>query len=156
MASTRGRKKITKTDGFGMGKNTSKEQSIQSKLFSLVSTYPKVYFIMWKYAPQLLPNPNIKTFDDLKNNYKSFTDGMTEQSCNNWLMEENVQTAVKWLLKREHQAKMIELYNIYYNKAKEDTNAFKAFTDFSDKFFAQEKDSELLGILNGIKDDELE
>jgi len=81
---------------------------------------------------------------------------MTEQSCNNWLMEENVQTAVKWLLKREHQAKMIELYNIYYNKAKEDTNAFKAFTDFSDKFFAQEKDSELLGILNGIKDDELE
>lgn len=156
MSSTRGRKKITKTDGFGMGKSTSKEQSIQSKLFSLVSTYPKVYFIMWKYAPQLLPNPNIKTFDDLKNNYKSFTDGMTEQSCNNWLMEENVQTAVKWLLKREHQAKMIELYNIYYNKAKEDTNAFKAFTDFSDKFFKEEKDSELLGILNGIKDDELE
>jgi hypothetical protein len=156
MSSTRGRKKITKIDGFGMGKSTTKEQSIQSKLFSLVSTYPKVYFIMWKYAPQLLPNPNIKTFEDLKNNYKSFTDGMTEQSCNNWLMEENVQTAVKWLLKREHQAKMIELYNIYYNKAKEDTNAFKAFTDFSDKFFAQEKDSELLGILNGIKDDELE
>ena len=156
MSSTRGRKKITKTDGFAQGKSTSKEQSIQSKLFSLVSTYPKVYFIMWKYAPQLLPNPNIKTFEDLKNNYKSFTDGMTEQSCNNWLMEENVQTAVKWLLKREHQAKMIELYNIYYNKAKEDTNAFKAFIDFSDKFFVEEKDSELLGILNGIKDDEIE
>ncbi len=151
-----GRKKSDHLDGYAQGKSVSQEQSIYSKLKSLVKTDSKVYFIMWKYAPQLLPNPNLKTFDDLKGNYKTFTDGMTEQSCNNWLMEENVQTAVKWLLKREHQAKLIELYNTYYDKAKDDTNAFKAFTDFSDKFFAEEKDSELLGILNGIKDDELD
>lgn len=151
-----GRKKSDHLDGYAQGKSVSQEVSIQQKLFSLVKTYPKVYFIMWKYAPQLLPNSDIKTFDDLKNTYKSFTAGMTEVSCNNWLMEENVQTAVKWLLKREHQAKLIELYNTYYDKAKDDTNAFKAFTDFSDKFFAEEQGSELLGILNGIKDDELE
>lgn len=151
-----GRKKSDHLDGYAQGKSVSQELSIYSKLKSLVKTDSKVYFIMWKYAPQLLPNPNLKTFDDLKGNYKTFTDGMTEVSCNNWLMEENVQTAVKWLLKREHQAKLIELYNTYYDKAKDDTNAFKAFTDFSDKFFAEEQSSELLGILNGIKDDELD
>lgn len=151
-----GRPKSDHLDGYAQGKSVSQELSIYSKLKSLVKTDTKVYFIMWKYAPQLLPNPNLKTFEDLKGNYKVFTDGLTEQSCNNWLMEENVQTAVKWLLKREHQAKLIELYNTYYDKAKEDTNAFKAFTDFSDKFFAEEQGSELLGILNGIKDDELE
>ncbi|MFU0833779.1 MAG: Leuk-A4-hydro-C domain-containing protein [Oscillospiraceae bacterium] len=150
------RKKSDHLDGFAQGKSVSQEVSIYQKLKSLVKTDAKVYFIMWKYAPQLLPNPNLKTFDDLKGNYKTFTKGMTEQSCNNWLMEQNVQTAIKWLLKREHQAKLIELYNTYYDKAKEDTNAFKAFIEFSDKFFAEEKDSELLGILNGIKDDELE
>ena len=151
-----GRPKSDHLDGYAQGKSVSQELSIYSKLKSLVKTDSKVYFIMWKYAPQLLPNPNLKTFDDLKGNYKTFTDGMTEVSCNNWLMEENVQTAVKWLLKREHQAKLIELYNTYYDKAKDDTNAFKAFTEFSDKFFAEEQSSELLGILNGIKDDELD
>ncbi len=142
--------------GFAQGKSVSQEQSIQSKLFTLVKTYPKVYFILWKYAPRLLPNAEIKTFDDLKANYKAFTEGMTEPNCNKWLLEENVQSAVKWLLKRLHQAKLIELYNTYYEKAKEDTTAFKAFTEFADKFFAEEKDSELLSILNGIKDDEIE
>lgn len=145
----------SKESGFSNGKSVSQEISIIHKIKGMVKTDAKVYFIMWKFAPQLLPNPNIKTFADLKGNYKTFTDGMTEVNCNNWLMEENVQTAVKWLLKREHQAKLIELYNTYYERAKEDTNAFKAFTDFSDKFFAEEKDSELLSLLNGIKDDDL-
>ncbi len=81
---------------------------------------------------------------------------MTEQNCNNWLTEQNVQTSIKWLLNRLHQAKMIELYNLYFDKAKEDTQAFKAFIEFSEKFFAEQKDSELLGILQGIKDDEIE
>ncbi len=145
-----------KDSGYSRGKHTSQEQSVLSKLKSMVKTDAKVYFIMWKFSPHLLPNQSIKTFADLKGNYKTFTDGMTETSCNNWLVEENVQTAVKWLLKRLHQAKLIELYDTYYLKAKEDTNAFKAFIDFSEKFFTDEKDSELLSILNGIKADELE
>lgn len=145
-----------KQDGYAMGKCTSQEQSVINKMKSMVKTDAKAYFIIWKYAPHLLPNQNINTFDDLKDNYKTFTEGMTEVSCNNWLVEANMQTAVKWLLKRLHQAKLIELYNTYYTKAKDDTNAFKAFIDFSDNFFAQEKDSELLSILNGIKADELE
>lgn len=132
----------------GTGKSVSQEQSILQRIKEMVRTDAKVYFILWKYAPQLLPDGGeLKTFNDLKNHYKTFTDGMTESTCNNWLTEQNVQTAVKWLLKRLHQQKMIELYNLYFIKAKEDTNAFKAFTDFSEKFFAQEKESELLSIL---------
>lgn len=149
-------RKITKTDGFAQGKHTSQEESIIAHLKGLVKTDAKVYFILWKYAPNLLPKQNIKTFNDLKANYKTFTDGMTEISCNNWLYEQNVQTAIKWLLKRIHQGKLIELYNLYFDRAKEDTNAFKAFTEFADKFFAEEKDSELLSILQGIKDDEID
>lgn len=139
-----------KKDGYGQGSSVSQEQSIIQKLKSLVKTDAKVYFIIWKYAPHLLPNPNLKTFDDLKGNYKAFTKGMTEVSCSNWLTEQNVQTAVKWLLNRLHQQKMIELYNIYFDRAKEDTNAFKAFTEFSEKFFKEEKESELLTILQGV------
>lgn len=149
-------RKITKTDGFAQGKHCSQEESIIAHLKDMVKTDAKVYFIVWKYAPNLLPKDDIKTFDNLKANYKTFTDGMTQTSCNNWLYEQNVQTAIKWLLKRIHQEKMIELYNIYFDKAKTDTNAFKAFCEFSNTFFAEEKDSELLGILNGIKDDDLE
>lgn len=150
------RKQVTKTDGYAQGKSVQQEQSIGSHLKEMVKTDAKVYFIIWKYAPKLLLKQDIKTFDDLKQTYKTFTEGMTEDSCNNWLYEQNVQTAVKWLLKRIHQEKLIELYNLYFDRAKEDTNAFKAFTEFADKFFAEEKDSELLSILQGIKDDDLE
>ncbi|MCI2160890.1 MAG: hypothetical protein LKK39_03100 [Oscillospiraceae bacterium] len=146
---------ITKTDGFGVGKSTSQEESVLLHLISLVHTQTKAYYILWKYAPELLP-AHFETFDDLKNNYKVFTAGVTEKTAENWLMEENVQTAVKWLLKREHQKKMIELYNIYYDKAKDDTNAFKAFIDFSNQFFNDDKKSDILDIIQGIPDNELE
>ena len=133
---------------MSVGKSVSQEMSILRKIKEMVKTDAKVYFILWKYAPQLLTDgDNLKTFDDLKNNYKTFTEGMTESTCENWLSEQNVQTAIKWLLKRLHQQKMIELYNLYFEKAKDDTNAFKAFTDFSEKFFAAEKESELLSML---------
>lgn len=130
------------------GKSVSQEQSILQRLKEMVRTDAKVYYILWKYAPQLLINGDkLKTFNDLKNNYKTFTEGMTESSCENWLTEQNVQTAIKWLLKRLHQQKMIELYNLYFEKAKKDTNAFRAFTDFSEKFFVAEKESQLLSML---------
>ena len=152
----RTKKSITKTDGFGVGKSTSQEESVLSHIIGMVKTQAKAYYIIWKYAPELLPNPDVKTFEDLTSQYKTFTKGMTAHVCENWLMEENVQTAVKWLLKREHQKKMIELYNIYYDKAKDDTNAFKAFIDFSNQFFNDDKKSDILDIIQGIPDNELE
>lgn len=133
---------------FGAGKSSSNETSVLQKLKEMVRTDAKVYYIMWKYSPQLLTDcDKLKTFDDLKKTHKCFTEGMTAQSCENWLTEQNVQSAIKWLLKRLNQQKMIELYNIYFENAKKDTNAFKAFVDFSEKFFSTEKESELLSLL---------
>jgi hypothetical protein len=147
---------ITKKDGYSMGKSVSNEESVLSHIIGMVKTQAKAYYIIWKYAPELLPNPNIKTFEDLTSQYKTFTKGMTAHVCENWLMEENVQTAVKWLLQREHQKKMIELYNIYYDKAKTDTNAFKAFIDFSNQFFADDKKNGILEIVQGLNDKDFE
>ena len=151
----RSKKSVTGKDGYGTGKSTSQEESILVHLKNMVKTDTKVYYILWKYAPQLLPQ-HFKTFDDLKNNYKCFTKGATEKIAENWLMEENVQTAVKWLLQREHQKKMIELYNIYFDKAKSDTNAFKAFVEFSNQFFADDKKNGILEIVQGLNDKDFE
>ena len=151
----RSKKSVTGKDGYGTGKSTSQEESILVHLKNMVKTDTKVYYILWKYAPQLLPQ-QFKTFDDLKNNYKCFTKGATEKIAENWLMEENVQTAVKWLLQREHQKKMIELYNIYFDKAKSDTNAFKAFVEFSNQFFADDKKNGILEIVQGLNDKDFE
>ena len=150
----RSKKTITGKDGFAAGKSTSQEESILMHLKNMVKTDTKVYYILWKYAPELLPQ-QFKTFDDLKSNYKCYTKGVVEKTAENWLMEDNVQTAVKWLLQREHQKKMIELYNIYFDKAKSDTNAFKAFVDFSNQFFADDKKNGILEIAQGLSDKDL-
>lgn len=129
------------------GKRVSQEQSIINKLKSLVKSDSKIYWILWKYAPTLLEKHGIKTFKELTDTYSVFTPGMTEDHCENWQYEKNVQTAIKWLYERMHQQKMLELYDAYYEKAKEDTQAFKAFIDFSDRFFTSKGEDELLGII---------
>ena len=68
------KRKVTQTDGYAQGKHCSQEESIFAHIKGMVKTDAKVYFIIWKYAPSLLPNQNIKTFDDLKTNYKTFTE----------------------------------------------------------------------------------
>lgn len=68
-----------------------------------------------------------------------------------------MQNAVLWLLKRLHQKKQIELYNAYYQKALSgDVQAFKAFEDFSEKFFAENKENGLVSILNKVSETDLE
>lgn len=139
--------------GFGNGRSVVNEPTIKIKLKDMLGSDSKVYFILWKYAPHLMPK-EIDTFEDLTKTYKTFR-GINEKRAINWLAEENVQTAVKWLMNRLHQQKMIELYNLYYEKAKEDTQAFKAFIDFSDRFFANNQDNELLAMLRGIDEKDL-
>ena len=72
---------ITKKDGYSMGKSVSNEESVLSHIIGMVKTQAKAYYIIWKYAPELLPNPNIKTFEDLTSQYKTFTKGMTAHVC---------------------------------------------------------------------------
>jgi hypothetical protein len=127
--------------------------SVHSQLKEIVTEY-KALYLEWLYAPTLLPEP-FKTFDDLKNHYKMFPQTVTEEEAKRWLYEPPVQEGLKIILKSQHNQKMVELYKIYYEKAKEDTNAFKAFVEFSNQFFGNEnKENELTAILKGVSLDE--
>ena len=131
------------------------EQSLMQKLHEMLPTQVKVYYIVWKYAPSLLPK-KIDTFEELAEEYKGFTKGMDEAQCERWLAEESVQTAVKYLLKRMHAQKLVELYEIYFDKAKEDVQAFQAFSKFSEKFFEDDGEDELRAVLKEVRLDDAE
>ena len=129
------------------------EQSLLQKLHEMLPTQVKVYYIVWKYAPHILPK-RVDTFEELTAEYKGFTKGMDEAQCERWLAEESVQIAVKYLLKRMHAQKLVELYEIYFNKAKEDVQAFQAFSKFSEKFFEDDGEDELRAVLKDVKLDD--
>lgn len=135
-------------------KNTELEKDVETK------GNTKVYYIMWLYCPEYLKEADIrpiKTFDDLKNRYEVFSDTITEDVCKRYLLEQGCQTAIRWLLKRLHQKKLVDLYETYYKKAMDgDTQAFKAFLEFSDKFFKEDKENGLTKLLNRIPDEDLE
>lgn len=142
------------------GKSVSKEMSIYRTLKEMIGTDTKVYYIMYLYCPEYLKDADrspIKSFKELKNRYETFSETITEDVCKKYLLEQGCQTAVKWLLKRLHQKKEIELYDTYYKKALEgDTQAFKAFREFSKEFFREDKEGELTQLLNKIPDGDLE
>ena len=131
------------------------EQSLMQKLHEMLPTQTKVYFVVWKYAPALLPK-KVDTFEELTTEYKGFTKGMDEAQCERWLAEESVQAAVKYLLKRMHAQKLVELYEIYFDKAKEDVQAFQAFSKFSEKFFEDDGEDELRAMLKDVELDDVE
>lgn len=133
------------------GKKVSLEESVIRKIKGMVNSDAKMYYIVFKYARQLLSDDGIKSFDDLHKRYAAFTPGMTETFCENWLVEERVQNAVTYLLRRLHQKKMIELYELWYEKAKEDVQAFKTFINFSTVFFAKNSKEDLLQIVKNAK-----
>lgn len=142
------------------GKSVSKEMSIYRSLKELIGTDTKVYYIMYLYCPEYLKNADIKPikdFEDLKSRYEAFSDTITEDICQRYLLEQGCQAAIRWLLKRLHQSKLVELYQTYYNKAlKGDVQAFKAWQEFSDKFFMEDQENDLTRLLNKIPDGELE
>lgn len=137
-------------DKNAKGKSSQLEQSLLSKLHEMLPTQVKVYYIVWKYAPHLLPK-KINSFEELASEYAGFTKGMDEAHCERWLTEESVQAAVKYLLKRLHNQKLVELYEIYFENAKKDVQSFQAFVKFSEKFFEDDGDDELRTILNETK-----
>lgn len=143
-------------------RGTSQEKSVLMSLKDMVKTDGKVYYILWKYAPDLLPkntleNP-IKTFDDLTVAYECIK--ADQRICENYLMEENVQKAVKWLRSRQHTQKMFDLYDRLCEKAADgDVQAFKAVLEFGDKYLSDTKEAELLKVLHNVNlnsDDEEE
>lgn len=62
-----------------------------------------------------------------------------------------VQNTIKWLLKKQKNARMIELYNAWFQAAKKDANALKEFLKLQDEFFKDAQVSELESILRGVE-----
>lgn len=119
----------------------AKRVSLVQDVKSLVSEEKQKY-IFWKLG--------IIT-DDWEVLSKRYLRGKTQEYCDTeYMRDENVLKAMKLVMKIQHQSKMIELYNIYFERAKEDTNSFKAFVDFSKNFFDEKDDSELIKLLNGV------
>lgn len=126
------------------------EKSILSALKEITKSDAESYFILFKYAPELIPADNIKTFEDLKSNYATF-EGRTEQSLEKSLFREDVQKAIKYLLKRLDGKRDIELLNKYYNLSMSgDVQALKSYLDFKKKYFADNEADELKSILKGV------
>lgn len=132
------------------------EKSILSALKEITKSDAETYYILFRYAPELLPAENIKTYQDLKSNYAAF-ENRTEQSLEKGLFREDVQSAIKYLLKRLDGKRDIELLNKYYSLAMGgDVQALKAYMDFKKTFFSDNEADELKAILAGatIKDDD--
>lgn len=130
------------------------EKSIFAALKKITKTDCEAYFILWKYAPELLPNyENIHSFEDLTNTYKQFM-GRTLQSCEKMLYKEDVQAGIKYLLKRLDGKRDIELLNKYYELSMAgDVQALKAYMDFKKNFFTDDETDELKSILDGASSD---
>lgn len=112
---------------------------------------PRAYWICWKFAPQLLPK-KCETFDDLRKNFPSDFANASEKNFEQLLNYEDVQNAVKWLLKRLDGQRDIELYNKYYDLAMGgNVQALKAYMDFKDSFFADTDSDELREIIRNAQ-----
>ncbi len=116
---------------------------------------PKAYYILWKYAPHLLPKSGIESFQDLKDAYACFNPvGYTEQFCDSWLdLDEGAQKAVRWLKNMLHQSQMIKLYDSLFKRALEgDDKACKSLLQVSKELFADvdKKKDDLEALLKGF------
>lgn len=110
-----------------------------------VTTKGKAYWILWKYG---FYN---STFEELS---KKHLDNVSEEKTKDYMSQDDVQQAIKKLLKVMHQEKMIKLYETYYDKAiAGDVNSAKFLMDFSKEFFSDKKD-EILSVLSNIEVDD--
>lgn len=122
----------------------NREKSLLARL-SEITTERKASWILWKHGLSYKGD----SFEVFSN---KVLNNASEEATDKYIYDEDVQQAIRYLMKILHNEKMIELYNIYYEKAKEDTQAFKAFVDFSKQFFEEEneKENELTSLLNNI------
>lgn len=135
---------------MAVGRGTKDERSVIPALREMVGNDYMAFWIAWKYAPDLLPD-QCKTFADLSDYYKCISNKkLTERDCEKFLYIDKVQNAIKWLLKKQKNARMIELYNTWFQAAKNDSNALKEFLKLQDEFFKDAQVSELESILRGV------
>lgn len=130
----------------------AKEQNILSTLQTKTGiSRPRAYWIVWKFAPHLLPQ-RCDTFEDLRKNFPSDFANANEKNFENLLNYEDVQNGVKWLLKRLDGQRDIELYNKYYELAMGgNVQALKAYMDFKETFFGELAKDDLREILRNAQ-----
>lgn len=132
-------------------RGTKDERSIIPALRDMVGNDYMAFWIAWKYAPDLLPE-QCKTFQAFSDYYKCISNKkLTERDCEKFLYIDKVQNTIKWLLKKQKNARMIELYNTWFEAAKKDANALKEFLKLQDEFFKDAQVSELESILRGVE-----
>ena len=137
-----------------MGRGTKDEKGIVPALRQMLNSDYMAYWVVWKFAPDLLPE-QFKTFDEFSTHYKAISNkGLTERDCEKFLYLDKVQHAIKWLLGKQKNARMIELYNTWYEAAKKDANALKEFIKLQDIFFQGEQENELEKILRNVNVDD--
>ncbi|MEA4899401.1 MAG: hypothetical protein VB115_14325 [Christensenellaceae bacterium] len=132
----------------------AKEKAILEEMKQRAGGDSRGLYVLWRFAPHLLPDKNIKTFDDLKSKYTAMKN-CNEDDCKAWLYEKRSQDAIKVLHSRLHQNKMIEIYNSLCEKALGgDTQAFKAVKSIGDQMFGESSENSLDNILNRVEFDE--
>lgn len=116
---------------------------------------PVAYYIVWKYAPQLMPDgDSCSTFEELSKRYDCISK-RPEKSIIKSLYNENAQRAIKYLMERIDVQRSVDILNRYYQMAMDgDTQALKAYMEFKKKFFDETDNSnELEQILHGMSFD---
>lgn len=137
---------------------TGQEKSILSALKEIVKSDTEMYWILWKYAPELL-NKKVNSFDELKEAYVAFAD-RTEEQCEKYIYREDVQAGIKYVLRSMDTKRDIELYNKYYELSMSgDVQALKAYMSFKKSFFSDGSADELTRLLknapSSVNDDDI-
>lgn len=114
----------------------------------------KADYIFWRFCPEAImcsAKPGC-TFAELKK-AANMPDNFTKESCELWLLDENVQSLVRQLLKAKNTQQLLELHQIYFDKAKSDPKALSGLLQLNEVLFNGEKENELTALLSGISDD---
>lgn len=113
----------------------------------------KAAYVFWRYAPECLDyEATENTFSELKANAPDFSKDLTEQQARQWLLEDNVQVAVRKLLQRKNVQQLLDLHETYVRKAETDHNSLKALLELNKALFADGVESKLLALLKDIPD----
>ena len=110
-------------------------------------------YVFWRYAPECLDyEATENTFSELQANVPDFSKDFTEQQARQWLLEDNVQAAVRKLLQRKNVQQLLDLHETYVRKAETDHNSLKALLELNKALFAEGAENKLLALLKDIPD----
>lgn len=130
-------------------KKSDGDKSILSALKEITKSDDVAYYIVFRYAPELLEK-EIKTYKDLQAAYTHF-ENRSEKNLEKLLFKESSQKAIKFILKRIDTSRDIKLLNKYYELAEGgDVQALKAYMEFKKSFFSDDNETdELKSLLQG-------